>query len=87
MSVSDSINVTAEHKRQIIGHDVIPESPQYETNEPTLPPPRPHKNGHGKVGGLRASNQEIQDEIALYSSVQSYEKNRHFTPKTGTAKT
>lgn len=57
----------------ILTHMVVPLSPQYETNEPELLPPRP------KVTALRASNQEIEDELHLYSTVQSYEKTKHFS--------
>lgn len=62
--------------RRIVTHMIVPQSPQYETNEPVLPPPRPRV-----TSGLRASNAEIDDELRMYSTVQSYEPKKHFTQK------
>ena len=70
-SPSDSVDVTKTSGpgplSRIVASSIVPE---YETNEPVLPPPRP------KVTALRASNQEIEDEMKMYSSVQSYEKKK-----------
>ena len=58
---SDSPQVTAEPVNRILTHMVVPQSPpvlpQYETNEPTMRPPK------AKITALRASNQEIEDEM------------------------
>lgn len=62
--------MTTEPVNRIIANMVVPSSPKYETNEARLPPPRPP----GNMGQLRASNREIDDEMAMYSTVQSYVK-------------
>lgn len=60
---ADSVEVTAEKPKRIMKHLVVPESPSYETNN------EPSKQNSRKVPALHASNQEIEDEIAMYSTV------------------
>ena len=64
---SDSIEVTAEQPNRVYRNMIASMTssvPQYETNnEPRLPP-------YGKQPtALRASNQEIEDEMRMYSTV------------------
>ena len=74
---SDSIEITAEAPKRVISHIITRESAQYETRDRRqVIPPR-----HG--GPMRASNYEIEEEMRLYSTVQSYDKGSHkkqFTP-------
>ena len=62
-SPSDSVDVVKASGPGPLSRIVGSIVPEYETNEPVLPPPRP------KVTALRASNQEIEDEMKMYSSV------------------
>ena len=61
---------------------VVPQSPlpQYDTNEPELRPPTAPAQ---QARLLKACNKEIEDEMRLYSTVQSYEKKAHFAGSSG----
>lgn len=73
--LSDSVQVTAEAPKRIATHMITAESINYETRQP----PRPSRHL------VNVSNQEIEDELKLYSTVQSYDHQssicKQMTPK------